>query len=238
MRFEEKIADGRVAKFAVIFGRRNFRWAALESSRLGARDIFLFSDPQHDRYCVTLRYLDYGSFDFEELEACMKPPLSGGWDLTKWPAEKVAALDAERRAKLEEMDEKLFDEQLSVKLELPYRLGPLRFLQATAANDPFSTRVDLHKWPDTLRPQLMSLADQLGTQVVFVPEYEAGYVVAGVGPAGVYILHSQQGGVAASEGVSWASGRINLICPGHSWRQRFCVCDLEKERVFWVKHKP
>jgi hypothetical protein len=237
MRFEEKIAAGRVAKFAVIFGRRRFCWAALESLRLGARDVFLFSDPQLDRYCVSLRYFDYESFDFEELQRSIKPPVSAGWDLTKWPAEKVARLDEERRNALEQLDQKLSDRQLSVKLELPYRLGPLRFLQATAASDPFSTRWDLHKWPDSLRPHLMSLADQWGTQVVFVPEYEAGYVVAGVGPEGVYILHSQEGGVTSAEGVSWANGRINLVSPGNSWREGFCVCDLEKERLFWVKHK-
>jgi len=83
----------------------------------------------------------------------------------------------------------------------------------------------------------MSLADQWGTQVVFVPAHETGYVVASVGPEGVYILHSQEGGVGSTEGVSWAKGRINLISPGNSWRGGFCVCDLEKERVLWVTCK-
>ena len=238
MRFEEKIAEGSVAKFAVMFGERHFQSAALAAGVFGVRDVFLFSDPERDKYRVSLQYLNYESFDFRDLDRSMNPPWTRGWNLNKWPAEQVARLDAERRAKLEEVEEKLFAPEISAALELPYRLGPLSFLQANAANDPYSTRLEIGEWSETLRPQLMSVADRGGTQVVFVPEDLAGYVTATAGPGGVQIFRSQEQGAKLIEPVNWADGRINLFSPGNSWRRGFCVCDLQKEQVFWLKYKP
>jgi hypothetical protein len=238
MRFEEKIADGRVAKFAVIFGRRYFRSAVMAGWKLGVRDVFFFSDPRRDEYRVTLRYLDYESLDFGLFDRLRDaPPWNRGWNLNKWPAEEVVRLEAERRKIIEELERKLFDPQLCVELPLPYRLGPLGFLQATEAKNPYMTRCDLEGWPETLRPLLMSLADHWGTQVVFVPEFHASYVMATAGPDGVHIFQSPQTAPKLVEGVRWSKGRINLISPGSSSTNRFCVCDLEKEQVFWLKYK-
>src|SRR5204862_1030216 len=102
-----------------------------------------------------------------------------------WPAEQVARLDAERRKTGEELEQKLFDPQLTVELELPYRLGPLAFLQSTRANDPFSTRLEIEKWPESLRPQLLSVADRFGTQVVFFAQFYPGWEIEGTVPKSV-----------------------------------------------------
>jgi hypothetical protein len=246
MRFEEKIAAGRVGRFAVIFGQRGYAAAVAEAAQLGVRDVFHFlnADPRaHPRlpiYRVKLQYFDYEGLNFEKVNLWLNPPWRGdrGWNLKKWPAEEVVRLDAERRVAMEEFEANLFDARFCVELELPYRLGPLVFLPASEVNDPYSTRIEIAVWPETLQPQLKSVADRLGTQVVFAPEFQAGWVVASPGPKGVRIANSHRAELGKMiEPMSWAKGMINMIGVGTARARMVCVCDLEKEEVFWVRYE-
>jgi hypothetical protein len=124
MRFQEKIHEGKVSRFAVLYGGHSFRSAVAEAGKLGVRDVFYFRQRDHPGEGVDLLYYDYEQFDFGLLDRWLNPSWKREHGSTPPPNA------SEERARLgHEVRDRLFDRRTRYELALPYRVGPLCFLQ-------------------------------------------------------------------------------------------------------------